>query len=65
MLFPTLLEKNLGVAVLDKEHFKTAKKDHDIYNIFPKYEYEIEWALAWLPRPELPPYLKKIISLIK
>jgi len=65
LMLPSLLEQNIGVAVLDIEHFKSAKKSYKIYNIFPDKSYEIEWALVWLPRPELPPYFKKVIELIQ
>lgn len=64
LMFPSLLEKDIGVAVLDQDHFEEAKKSHDIYNIFPTKRFEIEWALAWLPRTEMSTYFKKIIDSI-
>ena len=63
LMIPKLIESNIGVAVLDEDHFKQAKKDHTIFNLYPKKYYEIEWAIAWMPRLEMPEYLKKIVDL--
>ena len=63
LMIPRLIESNIGVAVLDEDHFKQAKKDHTIFNLYPKKYYEIEWAIAWMPRLEMPEYLKKIVEL--
>lgn len=63
LMIPRLIETNIGVAVLDEDHFKQAKKDHAIFNLYPKKYYEIEWAIAWMPRLEMPEYLKKIVEL--
>lgn len=65
LMIPKLIEDNLGVAVLDIEHFKEAKKNFKIFNLYPQKSYQIEWALVWHPRPEIPPYMKSIINLIK
>lgn len=65
MMLPKLLENNLGVAVLDYEHFKQVKKQYRVYNLYPNKYYEIEWALVWLARAELPDYFKFILNSIK
>jgi hypothetical protein len=64
-MFPKLLEDGLGVAVLDEEHFKEIKKRYRVRNIFPGKSYEIEWALAWFPRHEMPRYFRTIIDSIR
>lgn len=62
MMMPKLIESGIGVAVLDEAHLNDIKKTFKIYNIFPDKFYEIEWALAWLPRLEKPKYFSDIIS---
>ena len=65
MMLPSLLEKNFGVAVLDLNHFNAIKNQYEIYNLLPTKSYEIEWALVWLARAEVPDYFQKIINSIK
>lgn len=62
LMIPKLIEANLGVAVLDEEHFKQAKARYKIFNLYPSKFYEIEWAIVWMPRLEMPGYINDLVS---
>ncbi len=65
LMIPKLIESNLGVAVLDYYHYLEAKKTYNIFNLYPKKVFEIEWALVWHYRKQMPEYLKEIVERVK
>lgn len=61
----SLITAGQGYSVLSKKFAEPFVKDKSIYTIKPKQVYNVDFALAWYPRAQMPSYLRELIDSIK
>lgn len=54
-----------GYTVLSEEFAEPYLRNSTLFSICPDRDYDYEVALAWYPRPELPDYFGRLISVIQ
>jgi LysR family transcriptional regulator (chromosome initiation inhibitor) len=61
----SVVDGGYGYTVLSEEFAEPHLRSGVLFNICPDRDYEYEVALAWYPRPELPDYFARLISVIR
>lgn len=61
----SMIESGIGYSVLSEEFAKPLVEQKKIFNLEPDLFYDFKVALAWYPRPEMPPYFKKLTQNLK
>ncbi len=61
----SLIAKGCGYSVLTRKFAEPLFRAKQIIDLMPGRQLELEFALAWYPRHEMPPYFAKLIKSIK
>ncbi|MBN2529861.1 MAG: LysR family transcriptional regulator [Deltaproteobacteria bacterium] len=61
----SLIAKGLGYSVLTRKFAEPLFRAKQVIDLMEGNQLELEFALAWYPRHEMPPYFAKLIKYIK